>query len=124
MLSNYTTSQKACGVVLTEILDRASAYEWAINRDVPNLVWTIGYDGMSATIDEHTIGVGDGTPFGGCTLREAFDWWVEILKAERVADRVQSDGRRFLSARLRTNGTVVVLRTYLPADVAVAGEGQ
>jgi hypothetical protein len=124
VLSNYTTSQKACAAVLAEILDRAAAYEWATNRDVPNPVWTIGYSGMNATIDEVTLGDSSSTPFVGLTLRQAFDWWVEILKAERVADRMQSDGRRFLSAQLRTNGIVVVLRTYLPADEVVTEVGQ
>jgi hypothetical protein len=115
VLSSYTTHQKTCANVLGEILDRAQAYEAMTGRDVPTLVWTVGFDGMSATVDEHSGGVGNLGLYVGCTLREGFDWWVEILRATVVGDRVESDGRRFLSASLRTDDIVVVLRTHLPA---------
>lgn len=116
----YADAQKACIKVLAEIFRRADAYERKTGRELPTLVWTIGYDGMGAEIDQHTSGVrtGDNDLFATCTQHEAFDWWVEVLKAERVADRIESDGRRFLSARLRTDGIAVVLRTLLPAAEA------
>lgn len=113
----YGEAQKACVKALAEIFDRAAVYESKTSRELPTLVWTIGYDGMGAEIDQHTSGVrtGDNDLFATCTQHEAFEWWVEVLKAERVVDRVESDGRRFLSARLRTDGIAVVLRTLLPA---------
>jgi hypothetical protein len=116
MTADYATNQRACAKLLAAILDRAAAYERKIGREVPTLVWTIGYDGMSATIDEHTSGIGTDALFAQVSQRQGFDWWVDILNAERVADRIGSDGRRFLSAQLRTNDTVVVLRTHLPAS--------
>lgn len=116
----YGDAQQACVKALAEILERAAAFERKIGREVPTLVWTIGYDGMGATIDEFTSGIGTNALFAQVSLRQGFDWWVEILGAERVADRIESDGRRFLSAQLRTNGIVVVLRTHLPADTEAA----
>lgn len=107
----YADAQKACVKVLADIFRRADAYESKTGRELPTHVWTIGYDGMGAVIDQHT----SNGLFATCTQQEAFDWWVEAIAAERVADRVQSDGRRFLSAQLRTDGIVVVLRTHLPA---------
>lgn len=105
----YADAQKASVTVLAAILDRAATYERTTGRELPTLVWTIGYTGLGADIDLCTSGVRDDNQ------HEAYDWWVEAIAAEPVADCVQADGRRFLSAALHTNGIVVVVRTLLPA---------
>lgn len=113
MLSSYVHHQRACAKTLVEILDRVAAYERATGLDLPSLAWTIGFEGMSAVIDSlATIALFGPRP----TQREVFDRWVKAIGAEPVANKPTDDGRRFLSAVLRINGTVAVLRTTIDEE--------
>lgn len=100
--------QRACLKALGEIFGRVAAYERSTGHELPALVWTIGFEGMSAEVDDvSTVVVFGPRP----SKRDVFDHWVKAIGAEPKTDIPTSDGRRFLSAALRINGTVAVLRT-------------